>query len=203
MMLKVGDKPYVLKSAADLVKHEICSLAFEKGLVAKIFQGDEHIGYYFRGRGSLIIDTVVETVNGAVGEPTSDVFSRALFISPNPPELGLEEAGEEALNEYGYRGAQDFLEEASRVLERLVKPGYRQPFLPRNLEIFVLRSGSVKHTLVIKGRRLIYASGRRVFIYGGKKRRPGLLIGIGGKTIAMGSDAMLVEGFPIPLPFKL
>lgn len=203
MRLRAGDKPYVLKSAIDLVKHEICSLVFEKGLVAKIFQGDEHIGYYFRGRGSLVIDTVVETVNGAVGEPTSDVFSRALSISPNPPELGLEEAGEGALNEYGYRGVQDFLGEASRVLDRLVKPGYCQPFLPEDLEIFVLRSGSVKHTLVIKGRRLIYASGRRVFIYRDKKRRPGLLVEIGGKTIAIGSDAVLVEGFPIPIPFKL
>jgi len=163
-------EPFVLwQTEKGLV--EICKDA----LAVAIKLGDEHEGYVFHGQAKLLLDTIVETEEGAIGKSVEREVNALFLMLGNAEEVQrhLSEASSEDLKRMGYENQQGFETRAREVFYRFFKRGHVhscQCFGERHGSIFAFSNGADRFDiLVLDGSKLVYKTTDMVFIADGRK----------------------------------
>jgi hypothetical protein len=142
----------------------------ETALAIPIKLEEERRGYIFHGRGRLLLDTIAETEEGAIGQPVEKELSEPFLMLGNKEEtdLHMTEASEEDLKAMGYTERQEFLGNAKDLFDRFFRKGRvhgRRRFKHQRGLIFAFPNQNDKlDILVAKGSKLVYASQDKVFI---------------------------------------
>ncbi|UCH31143.1 MAG: hypothetical protein JSV05_06435 [Candidatus Bathyarchaeota archaeon] len=131
-------------------------------------------GYVFRGKGKLIVDSIVETKQGAVGKPVEKEVNESFLMLGEwtEAERSLEEADEEDYVEAGFKGKQEFESDALNLLDRFFKGGSCESRRFDRNRGFVFAFPNEKSRfdiLVAKGSKLVYKAKDTVFVSKGNK----------------------------------
>jgi hypothetical protein len=139
-------------------------------LVIPIMLEDEERGHIFHGHGKLLLDTIVETEEGAIGKPVEKELNKCFLMLGGLGETSqhLSEANKEDLAEMGYETQQEFLDEAENLIDRFFrnsKTRDRHHFGKHQGYIFAFQNQNDKlDILVAKGPKLVYTSKGLVFV---------------------------------------
>jgi hypothetical protein len=155
----------------------------EKGLVAigkealavAIKLGDKHEGHVFHGKAKLLLDTIVETEEGAIGRSVEREVNEPFLMLGNTEEVQrhLSEANNEDLKKMGYENPQGFEVRARDVFGRFFKKGHVHSWQcidERDGSIFAFPNETNRFDiLVLDGSKLVYKTADVVFIADGTK----------------------------------
>jgi len=142
-----------------------------KGMLAVAIKlGDKERGYMFHGHGKLVLDTIVETEEGAVGKPTEKEIDNPFLMLGNLEEAKqhLSEASQEDIAKIGYENQQDFLVKSRDLLDRFFKRrgshGFHYSSEDRGVIFAFQNENSKFDILVAKGSDIVYKSLGMVFV---------------------------------------
>jgi hypothetical protein len=121
-------KNEILKAAEDTKLWQTEKGIVEIGrntLAIPVILHDQVEGYVFDGRGKLLLDTIVETKEGAVGKPVEKEIHEPFVMLGNVEMTGrnLKPASSEDLAEAGYADRLGFMAKAEELLDRFSKNG--------------------------------------------------------------------------------
>ena len=139
-------------------------------LAIPIKLGDQEKGYIFHGHGKLLLDTIVETEEGAIGKPVEKELNQPFLMLGDTEETQqhLSEASEEDLAKMGYEEQQEFVDKAEDLFNRFFKNGRihsRHRFKEHRGFIFAFQNQTNKlDILVANGPELVYTSKDVVFV---------------------------------------
>ena len=139
-------------------------------LVIPIMLDNEERGYIFRGHGKLLLDTIVETEEGAIGKPVEKELTQAFLMLGDLGETRqyLSEAHKEDLAETGYETQQEFVEAAESLFTRFFRSGTtrdRHHFSKHQGHIFAFQNKNDRlDMLVANGSKLVYTAKDLVFV---------------------------------------
>lgn len=176
-------KDYELDSIISKIAEPLVLWQTEKGLVkigkdtlavaAKL--GDRKEGYVFHGKATLLLDTIVETEEGAIGKSIEREVNEPFIMLGNTEKIHehLSEANSEDLKRMGYENQQGFETRAREVFYRFFKRGHVhscQCSGERHGSIFAFSNGADRFDiLVLDGSKLVYKTTDMVFIADGRK----------------------------------
>jgi hypothetical protein len=169
---------YQLGTAISETTEDIRLWESEKGIVEinkdtlaiPIELDDKERGYIFHGQGKLLLDTIVETEEGAVGDPVEKPLNKPFLMLGDPEETQqhLTEASEEDLTRMGYENKQAFIDAAEDLFNRFFKNGRthsRHRFSEDHNVIFAFQNQDDKlEILVAKGPKFVYTAKGIVFV---------------------------------------
>jgi len=94
-------------------------------LAIQVILHDHVRGYIFHGHGRLLLDTIVETKEGAVGTPVEKEIDDPFIMLGNAERTGqnLNSASAEDLAEAGYPDSREFVAKGEELLNRFSKKG--------------------------------------------------------------------------------
>jgi hypothetical protein len=142
----------------------------KNALAIPILLEDEEKGYIFRGHGKLLLDTIVETEEGAIGKPVEKELNQAFLMLGDIEEIRhhFGQASEEDLAEMGYETRQEFTEEAESLLNRFFKDGRtrdRHRFSKHQGFIFAFQNQNDRlDKLIANGPKLVYKTKDLAFV---------------------------------------
>ncbi|MCW3976530.1 MAG: hypothetical protein NWE77_01205 [Candidatus Bathyarchaeota archaeon] len=149
-------------------------------------------GYIFHGRGKLLLDTIVETDEGAVGKSVEKELNRPFLMFGDTEEIQQHfvRSSEEDLTEMGYENQQEFVGKAEdlwdQFLTRKVESHRRSDRYRGSVFAFQSDDGRLD-ILVSRGSKLIYKTPDLVFVSKGSKavlKSPGeVVVSKHGKSI--------------------
>jgi len=86
---------------------------------------NEQKGFVFHGRGKLLLDTIVETDNGAIGKPVEKELHEPFLMLGDTEEIQkhLSNADKESLASMGYENNKEFTHKAELLLDKFSKKG--------------------------------------------------------------------------------
>jgi hypothetical protein len=125
-------------------------------------------GYVYHGRGKLVLDTVIETEQGAVGRPVEKEINKPFLMLGNieKAQQQLSPATQENLSEMGYNEQEEFIFSAEDLLnrfsggERVLKCRHSNDGL-----VFAFQNEVSKlDFLIAKGEKLVYKAMNTVFL---------------------------------------
>jgi len=142
----------------------------EDTLAIPIEHDDELEGYVLHGHGKLLLDTIVETKEGAIGKSVEKEVNEPFLMLGNVEELQnhLSEASKNDLMKMGYENEQTFTNRAENLLNlflskrrvsnfRCCRADYGSIFA------FPNEAGNLD-LLVAHGSHLVYKTAREVFV---------------------------------------
>lgn len=129
-------------------------------------------GYIFHGHGKLLLDTIVETEEGAIGKPVEKELSKPFLMLADTEETQqhLTEAKKEDLEKMGYEDQQGFVDEAKDFLNRFLKNACEErqchhPSSEHRGFIFAFQNQNKElDILVANGAKLVYTSKDLTFV---------------------------------------
>lgn len=150
----------------------------EKGLVKiskntlalPIKTGDQRKGYVFHGHGKLLLDTIVETEEGAFGKPVEKELDKPFLMLGETEELRqhLDTAHKEDLEKAGYQDERGFIAEAETLCKQFLERGKccnHERFDDGRGFIFAFSTEICKmDVLLAKGSKLVYKTAGLVFV---------------------------------------
>jgi len=130
---------------------------------------DQQKGYVFHGNGKLLLDTIVETREGAVGKPVENELNGIFLMLGNAEEIQqhLSSAAKEDLKKMGYESEQGFIDKAEDLLDNFGKKGIHGHQCCGNNHgiIFAFPNEKGKlDVLVAKGSKLVYKAINQTFV---------------------------------------
>ncbi len=131
---------------------------------------DEEKGYIFYGQGKLLLDTIVETEEGAIGKPIERELNKPFLVlaDTKKTQQSLTKASEEDLIKMGYETEQEFREEAKDLFNRFFKSGRacsRHRFSEHCGFIFAFQNQANRlDILAAKGSKLVYTAKDMAFV---------------------------------------
>jgi hypothetical protein len=176
-------KDYELDSIISKIADPLVLWQTEKGLVeigedalaVTIKLGDRHEGYVFHGKAKLLLDTIVETEEGAIGKSVEREVDEPFIMLVNTEKIRehLSEANSEDLKRMGYENPQCFEARARDVFHRFFKRGHIHDCRcsgERGGSIFAFQNKTGRFDiLVLGGSKLVYKATDMVFIADGRK----------------------------------
>jgi hypothetical protein len=138
-------------------------------LAIPIKLSDKERGYVSHGNGKLLLDTIVETEEGAIGKPVEKELSELFLMLGDTEEIQkhLTEAGEEDFAKMGYENQQGFVAKAEDLFNRFFEKGmHGHRILSEDHGfIFAFQNETSKlDILVAKGSKLVYKAIDIVFV---------------------------------------
>jgi len=169
---------YQLGSTVSKTSEAVTLWQMEKGiveiskntLVIPIKLSDKERGYVFHGNGKLLLDTIVETEEGAIGQPVEKELSELFLMLGDTEEIQkhLTTASEEDFAKMGYQNQQEFVVKAEDLCAQFFKKRgvhNHQCFDERRGFIFAFQNENSKlDILVAKGSKLVYKAMDMVFV---------------------------------------
>lgn len=171
-------KNYQLDSTVSKTTEDITLWRTEKGileiskdtLILSIKLNEQRKGYVFHGHGKLLLDTVVETEEGAIGRPVEKEINKAFMMLGETEEIQqrLITANKEDLTETGYESEQKFVAKAEELCDQFL--GRRRVHSHRcfgedHSFIFAFPNEADKlDTLVAKDSKLVFKAMNMVFV---------------------------------------
>lgn len=153
-------------------------LQTEKGIVqiskdalaVPIKLGNQRRGYIFHGHGKLLIDTIIETHEGAVGKPIEKEIIEPFIMLGDIGETqqGFTTASKENLREVGYGNEQEFISKAKDLFDQFSENrriNERQCCGNWDGFVFAFPNSVGKFDiLVARGSKLVYKTTNEVFV---------------------------------------
>jgi len=139
-------------------------------LAVAVKSGEKQKGFVLHGQGKLVLDTIVETESGAVGEPVEKELSKPFLMLGETEQVQqcLGEAISEDLAKMGYKSNNEFADKAKDLLERSLNKGRTSSgscchHSEGSVFIFPNETGE-PDVLILHDSKLIYKSGSLVFM---------------------------------------
>jgi hypothetical protein len=163
-ILKATDALKLLRSERVIIETDSGTLA------VPIKLDNQRKGYIFHGHGKLVLDTIVETEEGAIGKSVEKEVNKPFLMLGDTEEIyqHLSTANKENLIAIGYENEKEFIAKAEEVLHEF---SGRRKFWTHNCcsnnhgVIFAFPNEVGKlDILVADGLRLVYKAMDRVFI---------------------------------------
>ncbi len=117
---------YQLDNNVSKTNDEMTLWKTEKGIVkiakdtlaVPITEDEKTRGFVFHGKGTFILDTIVETEEGAIGRPIERELDKPFIVLGNPEEIlrNLNIVDKEDLLRIGYNNQQNFIAKAENLL---------------------------------------------------------------------------------------
>jgi len=169
---------YQLGNAISKTTESITLWRTEKGtveigknaLAIPIKLDDQQKGYVFHGRGKLLLDTIVETQEGAVGRPVENELNGLFLMLGDTEEMQrhLDSAVKEDLAKMGYNTEQGFIDKAEDLFDNFFgKKGIHGHQCCGNNHgvIFAFPNETGKlDKLIAKGSKLVYKATNQTFV---------------------------------------
>ena len=138
-------------------------------LAVQVVSHDHVKGYVFQGRGKLLLDTIVETEEGAVGKPVEKQIDKPFIMLGNAErtEKRLNPASPENISEAGYKTPREFIDAAEELLNRFFKNGMHYHRCSGDGEglIFAFKNENDNLDLLLtKNEKLVYKAMGTVFV---------------------------------------
>jgi hypothetical protein len=168
---QLGKTVLKTKTPITLLQSEKAQVEVDSNALAvQIEFGGQKKGYVFHGRGKLILDTIIETDEGAIGKPIErEINEPFLMLSENKEiEQHIIVADRKNLESMGYQSDQEFLVKAEELLHKFAG----KELLGRNcycccgsgfIFAFPNKTGKLD-VLIANGPRLVFKSTDKVFI---------------------------------------
>jgi hypothetical protein len=138
-------------------------------LVIPIKQDSRQKGYIFHGHGKLLLDTIVETREGAVGNPVECELNEFLMLGDTEEiRRRLSTATKDDVTRMGYESEQGFIDKAKDLFDQFF--GNRGMHIHRccgdnNGVIFAFPNETGKlDILIANGSKLVYKAINKVFV---------------------------------------
>ena len=163
----------VLKAteAITLWKTEKGIIELNKGALAvPIKLDDQRKGYIFHGHGKLLLDTIVETKEGAIGKPVEKEVNEPFLMLGDTEKVQqhLSTASKEDFTKMGYENQQGFVAKAEDLYDQFFERGRtcgRQSFGEEHGSVFAFQNKAGKlDVLVVKGSKMVYKAAGMVFV---------------------------------------
>ena len=145
-------------------------------LTIKVLLDDKPCGYVFHGKGILLLDTIIETEKGAIGNSIEKTLDKAFLM------IGRSEETQQQLTETknedftkNYQNQQQFIETAQHLLDKFFDKYENRHKHSKTLNtigglIFAFQNYADKmDILVVKDSKLVYTSSDKVFVSKGEK----------------------------------
>lgn len=168
---------YELGTSVSKVGESVKLWQTEKGLVevgtgtlaVPIMLDGERRGYVFQGSGKLVLDTIVETKEGAVGKPVEKELSEPFLMLSYTEEIEqkFSPVAKEDVEKMGYEDEEGFLDRAEDLLDRFCGHGSscRQGFSKDRGFVFAFDSQTGRlDILVADGSKLVYTAKDVVYV---------------------------------------
>jgi len=142
----------------------------EDTLAIPIKLDDQRKGYIFHGHGKLLLDTIVETEEGAVGRPVEKEVNEPFLMLGDTEKIQqhLTTASKEDFTKIGYENQQEFVAEAEDLYDQFFERGRtcgRQSFGEDHGSVFAFQNKDSKlDVLVVKGSKMVYKAKGMVFV---------------------------------------
>ncbi len=123
---QLDDKIMKTTDLLKLWKSEKGLIEVDKGALAVGIKLDDELkGYVFHGHGRLVLDTIVETKDGAIGKPVEKEITEPLLMLGTTEETQryLTTATVEDLTEKGYGNQKEFAADAEKLFDRFLGKG--------------------------------------------------------------------------------
>ena len=140
-------------------------------LVVPIKLDDQQEGYVFHGHGKLLLDTIVETREGAIGESVEKEINEPFLMLGDTKDLEgrLSAANKENLTAVGYENEQAFMNKAKDLLEQFANKGRVSHFQHccDNMHGFIFafpNEANKLDLLIARGSNLVYKALNKVFV---------------------------------------
>ena len=167
---RLGDT--ILKAAEDskLWQTEKGIVEIDKNSLAiPVFSHDHVKGYVFIGHGKLLLDTIVETKEGAVGKPVEKEAGEPFIMLGNAELTGqkLKPANSDDLSAAGHADRRLLMAKAEEMLQRLLKNGslYSNPCSHGEGLIFAFQNDAANlDILLAKDSKIVYKANDTVFV---------------------------------------
>ena len=138
-------------------------------LVIPINLDDQKKGYIFHGDGKLLLDTIIETDKGAIGNPVEKKIDKPFLMLGSTEETRshLSTANREDLTKMGYANPQEFVAKAEDLCNQFFRgrAHCRQGFNEDHGLIFSFPNETGKlDTLVTRDSKIVYKAMDTVFV---------------------------------------
>jgi hypothetical protein len=167
----LGDTVSKATEAVRLWQAEKGVVEISKGTLTIHVKLDGHVkGYIFLGHGRLILDTIVETENGAIGKPVDREIDRPFLMlgKAEGMQQSFSLAGQEDFSETGCSNQQEFVAEAEGLLDRFSRRGrihdYRHSSDGNGLVFAFQNEANGLDILLANGAELVYKAMNTVFV---------------------------------------
>lgn len=162
--------------ALTLWKTENGTVKIDKNTIAiPIKSGDERKGYVFHGNGKLLLDTIVETEKGAIGEPVEKELKEPFLMLGDVEEIHhhFVAASKEDLKAMGYESEQKFSAKAEELFDRFLGRGmiHTHDCCGKTggfIFAFLNKVGKLD-ILFAKGSKLVYKAVDKIFVSNKRK----------------------------------
>lgn len=125
-------------------------------------------GYVYHGHGKLVLDTVVETGQGAIGRPVEKEINQPFLMLGNTEraQQRFSTASQEDLSEMGYTKQEEFTHSAEDLLDSFSKRGRTHDSRHSgDGSVFAFQNGANKlDFLIARGDKLVYKTMNSVFV---------------------------------------
>jgi hypothetical protein len=168
-------------------------------LAVEVFLDDRPCGYVFHGSGSLLLDAIVETERGAVGNSVERALTEPFLMLGRleDEQQHLQESGTEDFTKWGYENPNEFVGKAEGLLDRFFERStcrnrHAEGLGANGARVFAFpnRKGRLD-MLLTKGSKLVYTAPDRVFVMKGDKM---VLTSRGRVAVSRDGKSILVEG---------
>jgi hypothetical protein len=165
-------------------------------LVLPVRLDDQRKGYVFHGNGELLLDTIVETEEGALGKPVEKAVNKPFLLLGAKEDLlpSLDTAQQEDIQKAGYGDEQGFLVEADRLCNLVLGRGRdydcKRSDVDRGLVFAFSNETDSPDILVAKGSKLVYKAVGVVFVSAEDKS---ILKGHGAVVLSHNGKSFLIK----------
>ncbi len=159
---KVSEDTVLWQSERGLVKIS------SNGLAIAVRSGDQRKGLIFHGHGGLILDTIVETNEGAVGRSIEREINEPFLMLGDSEEIErtLTAASNEDLEKIDYKSQEEFIARAETTLRQFLERGrMHQSHAEDRSSIFAFPNTVNRFDiLVVRGSEVVYKAMDMVFV---------------------------------------
>jgi len=168
---EAGDAVFKTREPVTLWKTDQGFVEVDKDTLAvQVKSGGKQEGFVFHGQGKLVLDAIVETESGAVGEPVEKKLSNPFLMLGETDQIQqhLGEATSEDLEKMGYKNNTEFADKAKDLLGRSLNKGRMNSgsccsHFNGSMFMFPNETGK-SDVLMLHDSKLIYNSSSMVFI---------------------------------------
>jgi hypothetical protein len=143
----------------------------KNALAIPIKLDNQQKGYIFHGNGKLLLDTIVETDEGAIGEPVEKEITEPFLMLGDTEETQqhLSTANKENLTEMGYKSEQEFIAKAEDLFSQFLgrERIHSHQCCRGSVHGFIFafpNKAEKLDILVANGSRLVYKAMSKVFV---------------------------------------
>ncbi len=194
---QLDDAVQKVVEATTLWKTEKGILEISKDTLAVLIKVNDHkIGCVFHGDGKLILDTIVETDEGAIGKPIEKEIEKPFIMIGNVEHVlrNLVVANRQDLAKKGYADEREFIERAEGLCKRFFGESprvHRHGAFEQGLVFaFTSDDASGLDILIIKNSKIVYKTRCMTFISNENK----IVLKTPGKTVLSNDGKSIVLG---------